>query len=201
MCRINNGRAKCIQQTIYSTIVNKNNTEKQMLNPTSEREIRESVENNEYVALSYVRELLDEVERLRRIAYIGEHYFPDSTYKARLEETMRDLREAQAQRDNILDAAADGAWMARALDAERQRDILKDQLQYAESYMSQQLNTVKARADIAERDYASLEYDAARVVIAYLCGDKVELNEAVDLLKSNGRDEWWKKYNEGDHAE
>lgn len=46
----------------------------------------------------------------------------------------------------------------------------------------------------AANDYASLEEDAARVVLAYLHGDKTELDEAVHALKSNGRHEWWKKY-------
>lgn len=124
-----------------------------MLNVDSEREIREAVENNEYVALSYVRELLEEVDRLRKLAYLGEHHFPDLTYKARLEETVRDLREAQAQLENALDASKEGAWMARALDAERHREVLKDQLKYAESYMDLQLRAVKQECNEL-RDYA-----------------------------------------------
>lgn len=75
-----------------------------MLNVDSEQEIREAVENNEYVALSYVRELLDEVDRLRKLAYIGEHHFPELTYKARLEEAVHDLREAQAACDELRDS-------------------------------------------------------------------------------------------------
>lgn len=34
----------------------------------------------------------------------------------------RERDEALAQRDNLLDASKEGAWMARALDAERERD-------------------------------------------------------------------------------
>ena len=46
----------------------------------------------------------------------------------------------------------------------------------------------------ASSDYASLEADAARVVLAYIHGDTTELDEAIDALKSNGRHGWWEKY-------
>lgn len=48
--------------------------------------------------------------------------------------------------------------------------------------------------DRAREDYASLEADAGRVVLAYLRGDRAELDQAVSKLMSNGRHEWWKKY-------
>lgn len=48
--------------------------------------------------------------------------------------------------------------------------------------------------DEVRKDFDSLEADAARVTLAYLHGDKIELDEAVDALMSNGRDKWWEAY-------
>ena len=39
-----------------------------------------------------------------------------------LAKAVHERDEARAQRDNLLDASKEGAWMARALDAERERD-------------------------------------------------------------------------------
>ena len=82
-----------------------------MLNPDSERELRNLVETKDiyYVELAHVKELLDEVDRLRKLAYLGEHYFSDLTYKARYEEAIRDLQNTKSQ----------------ALDAERHREQLR----------------------------------------------------------------------------
>jgi hypothetical protein len=57
----------------------------------------------------------------------------------------RERDEALAQRDNLLDASKEGAWMARALDAERERDEQEDGLRHGEQ--------VCARL-VAERDEA-----------------------------------------------
>lgn len=58
---------------------------------------------------------------LRVLAYIGDHHFPDLTYKARYEEAMRDLRDARAIIDGRTTPpteaeveaheAAGGAWL------------------------------------------------------------------------------------------
>ena len=45
--------------------------------------------------------------------------------------------------------------------------------------------------DKAQADFDSLEDDAAKVVLAYRNGDKIELDEAVESLASNGRPQWW----------
>jgi hypothetical protein len=45
--------------------------------------------------------------------------------------------------------------------------------------------------DEARADFDSLEDDAAKVVLAYRNGDKIELDEAVESLASNGRPQWW----------
>jgi len=37
----------------------------------------------------------DEIRRLQKLAYIGEHHFPENTYKARLAEAVCDLRTAE----------------------------------------------------------------------------------------------------------
>ena len=42
----------------------------------------------------------------------------------------------QAQRDIILDASAEGSWMARALDAERERDRLRERVRLAEGHIA-----------------------------------------------------------------
>jgi len=119
----------------------------EMLNVDSERELRNLVETKDiyYVELAHVKELLDEVDRLRKLAYLGEHYFSDLTYKARYEEAIRDLRNTQAQ----------------ALDAERHRDLLKDQLNYAEAYTTHQ---VRAAFDEFKARLAHAEADAEQAI-------------------------------------
>jgi DNA repair exonuclease SbcCD ATPase subunit len=72
--------------------------------------------------------LKNEINNLRKLAYLGDHHFPDLTYKARLEELVAEHRQTQAQLENALDTNQEGAWMARALDAERERDALKQKL-------------------------------------------------------------------------
>lgn len=73
------------------------------------------------------------------------------------EKLEQERDEARAQRDNLLDASKEGAWMARALDAERHRDVLKDQLKYAESYMERQLLAVKQECSELKRLLAHAE--------------------------------------------
>ena len=77
--------------------------------------------------------------------------------EARREEVIRDLRNTQGQLENVLDTSEEGAWMARALDAERHRDVLKDQLKYAESYMERQLLAVKQECSELKRLLAHAE--------------------------------------------
>lgn len=48
--------------------------------------------------------------------------------------------------------------------------------------------------DEARSDYESLEEDAARVVLAYLHGDKIELDETIGKMMDNGREKWWEAH-------
>lgn len=43
-----------------------------------------------------VRDLRKELERLRKLAYLGDRHFPDLTYQARLEELVPEFRRLQA---------------------------------------------------------------------------------------------------------
>jgi hypothetical protein len=54
-----------------------------------------------------------------------------------------------------------------------------------------QFQEVIKQRDKAQADFDSLEDDAAKVVLAYRNGDKIELDEAVESLASNGRPQWW----------
>lgn len=56
------------------------------------------------------------------------------------------------------------------------------------------LKALSRERDEARADYESLEDDAAKVVLAYLHGDKIELDEAIGALMSNGRDKWWESH-------
>jgi len=56
-----------------------------------------------------------------------------------------------------------------------------------------QFREVIKQRDDARADFDSLEDDAAKVVLAYRNGDKIELDEAVESLASNGRPQWWEK--------
>lgn len=155
-----------------------------MLNVDSEQEIREAVENNEYVALSYVRELLDEVDRLRELAYIGEHHFPDLTYKARLEETVRDLRETQAECAELrnyaetvgLQAVTDASETYKVVVGER--DIAEAELgrvkKERDSQHSQRI-VAEHRAMVAERERDELK---ARLAHAEADAEQAIHNEA-----------------------
>lgn len=55
------------------------------------------------------------------------------------------------------------------------------------------LANTEAERDDARADFDSLEDNAAKVVLAYRYGDKIELDEAVESLASNGRPKWWEK--------
>lgn len=43
------------------------------------------------------------------------------------------------------------------------------------------------------KDYESLESDAAQIIRAHIAGDKFALDEAIEAMKSNGRDGWWNR--------
>lgn len=47
--------------------------------------------------------LATEVERLKKLAYLGEHHFDDLTYKARLDELVPLHRATEAERDKLRD--------------------------------------------------------------------------------------------------
>jgi DNA repair exonuclease SbcCD ATPase subunit len=76
-------------------------------------------------AVSERDEALAQVARRER-----EHEALLETAQKALEQVEAERDEARAQRDNLLDASKEGAWMARALDAERERDDLRAQLAF-----------------------------------------------------------------------
>jgi hypothetical protein len=67
------------------------------------------------------REELDAVRNhISNLPTVGAMYAPILVEWAGV--LLRQRDEIRAQRDNLLDASKEGAWMARALDAERERD-------------------------------------------------------------------------------
>lgn len=42
-----------------------------------------------------ISQLLARISELEKLAYIGEHHFPDLTYKSRLEEVLQELNKAR----------------------------------------------------------------------------------------------------------
>jgi site-specific recombinase len=109
-----------------------------------------------------------EVEMLRERLLEVERT-PNGAGKWNAERVLREKAEARARRARLDFANACDVGRrqeARAAAAERERD--------------------EARAD-----FDSLEDAAAKVVLAYRNGDKIELDEAVESLASNGRPQWW----------
>lgn len=110
---------------------------------------------------------------------------------AAFDETREALDEALAERDEArramderdgdmhariragYDKTIADCWRAKVAEVETERD--------------------KARrlAEETTADFASLEYDSAKVVDAYLNGDKCDLDEAVKSLMENGHTGWW----------
>jgi hypothetical protein len=60
--------------------------------------------------------------------------------RERVRVVERERDRAQAQLENVLDASKKGAWMARALDAECERDELKTRLAHAEADAEQAIH-------------------------------------------------------------
>ena len=87
-----------------------------------------------------------------------------------LEETLRDSRRFEGYARDRLAIAIERD------EARRERD------------------EARRERDEARSDYESLEEDAAGIVLAYLQGDKIELDEAARLLMENGREKWWEAY-------
>ena len=96
---------------------------------------------------NHIKEQDREIERLEELAYLGEHHFPELTYKARLEELVSDFRKAEAELEaqlatyqakikrideleNINRLYAEGAIKgnARVLEAERKVYIYENRL-------------------------------------------------------------------------
>ena len=67
---------------------------------------------------------------------------------------------------------------------------------YARDRLALAIERDEARRDRdeARSDYESLEEDAARVVLAYLHGDKIELDETIGKMMSHGREKWWEAH-------
>lgn len=76
--------------------------------------------------------------------------------------------------------------------AEALGDALRDSRRF-EGYARDRL-AIAVERDEARADYESLEEDAARVVLAYLHGDKIELDETIGKMMSHGREKWWEAH-------
>jgi hypothetical protein len=76
--------------------------------------------------------------------------------------------------------------------AEALGDALRDSRRF-EGYARDRL-AIAIERDEARSDYESLEEDAARVVLAYLHGDKIELDETIGKMMDNGREKWWEAH-------
>jgi len=86
------------------------------------------------------------------------------------------------------------------VDAVRERDEARAALartdrarRDSENAWEEEYDAMKRERDEARADFDSLEDDAVKVVLAYRNGDKIELDEAVESLASNGRPQWWEK--------
>lgn len=66
----------------------------------AEAALRREVEAERDASLATATEAAETVARLTALAYLGDHHFPDLTYKARLDEVVGDLRKAEAERDD-----------------------------------------------------------------------------------------------------
>lgn len=62
------------------------------------------------------------------------HLLADEAERAMTLEKERD--KLRSQLENVLDTSLEGAWMARALDAERVRDVAMEELEKIEKYGS-----------------------------------------------------------------
>jgi len=53
------------------------------------------------VMLRWLRAMVTEREELLRLAYIGEHYFPDMSWKTRCEELLNELHERKEYAEQV----------------------------------------------------------------------------------------------------
>lgn len=60
--------------------------------------------------------------------------------------------------------------------------------------LSESLLAHAVAVNAARSDYESLEEDAARVVLAYICGDTTGIDETIGKMKDNGRKGWWEAH-------
>ena len=119
---------------------------------------------------------------------------------------MKVAEERDAAREAL--ANSDACWrmeqefLQRKLDEARAEvEMLRERLEVertpngAGKWNAERVLREKAERerDEARADFDSLEDDAAKVVLAYRNGDKIELDEAVESLVSNGRPQWWEK--------
>ena len=83
--------------------------------------------------------------------------------------------------------------------AEALGDAIRDSRRF-EGYARDRLalaverDEARRERDEVRADYESLEEDAARVVLAYLHGDKIELDESIGKMMSHGREKWWEAH-------
>lgn len=72
-------------------------------------------------------DLIERVKALEALAYLGEHHFPDLTYKARLEELVPVLRRVEAEHAALVALAKELAVAALAVDAMGEADDEPDE--------------------------------------------------------------------------
>lgn len=121
--------------------------------------------------------------------------------ECRAEIAERERDEARAQRDNILDAHAEGSWMARALDAEGERDKVRSALAEAQYWRKRHCeesaqNGEQSQANWLRAARAERELDAAWEAASVPVRGMVELSEVITDLRSKrteaiaARDNW-----------
>jgi len=64
-----------------------------VVNPENQSVFNQHIAEKFPDIMKYIDKLEEEIEKLRKLAYIGEHHFPNSTYKYRLEELVRSAEE------------------------------------------------------------------------------------------------------------
>ena len=131
-------------------------------------------------------------------AYRGESPMPsekDLTLEALLHERenlIRERDEARAKADTY-----ERDWYEAKSEFGTATAKLREKVRTLEAALTTETRVsldYQNQRDEVRKDFDSLEADAARVTLAYLHGDKIELDEAVYALMSNGRDKWWEAY-------
>ena len=100
------------------------------LDPETERHIRALRLYGQHpvitAAAAHIRQLATERDTARRCREINQEQREE--WRAKCDAAQRELREKTSQLERVLDSNAEGGWMARALDAERNYAATKAEL-------------------------------------------------------------------------